>query len=116
MSSTTIVALADDPVILRNLRRLVETPDVSVVNFSSIDDLNLDEPPLAVVLGLEQSQAMEMVKHLKKQWPETLVAGFLLLVMLFFLRSWWLGRTHGRMTEANTGPRPEGEVIDADTH
>jgi len=79
MSLTTIVALTDDPVILRNLRRIIETPAVSVINLSSIDDLNLDEqPPLAVVIGLEQPQAMEMVKQLKKQWPETLVAGFLL--------------------------------------
>lgn len=78
MSSTTIVALTDDPVVLRNLTRLIETPAVSVINAPPVDDLTLNEPPLAVVLDLEQPQAMDLVKQLKKQWPEALIAGFLL--------------------------------------
>lgn len=78
MNSTTVIALTDDPVILRNLRRIIETSNVNVINLGSIDDLNLSESPLAMVLGLERPRAMEIVRQLKKQYPETLVAGFLL--------------------------------------
>ena len=78
MITTTIIALTDDPVVLRNLTRIVEAPGVRVINARSIDEINLKEPPVAVILSLEQTQAMEMIKQLKARWPEALITGFLL--------------------------------------
>ncbi len=70
--STSIATSTTDPVVLRGLRRLSPAHSVEVV----ADLEALQDPPPAVVVDLEQSDALEIVRRCRDRWPATLIAGF----------------------------------------
>ena len=69
---TTLVAVAIDPVGLRNLRRIADDLDLTLVEFASpLQVATGNVTPLAIAIQLELPNALEVVAALKTRWPES---------------------------------------------
>lgn len=76
MNGIRIVAITDDPVVLRGIERVGETLGAALDCFASLAAATFDDAPSAIVLDAEVARARETVGELKSRWPQTLVAGF----------------------------------------
>ena len=76
MGETRIVAVTDDPIVLRGLERVVGAIGANLHSFKSLVTATFDDAPLAIVVDAEMDAALEAVGAWKSKWPTTLVAGF----------------------------------------
>ena len=68
-----IVAITDDPIVLRGLERT----GAALRSFKSPAAARFDEAPLAIVVDGEMADALEAVREWKVKWPQTMIAGFI---------------------------------------
>ena len=68
-----IVAITDDPVVLRGLERAGAT----VQPFKTLKEAEFDNTPTAIVADAELPGVMESVREWKSKYPQTLIAGFI---------------------------------------
>jgi nitrite reductase/ring-hydroxylating ferredoxin subunit len=76
MGETRIVAVTDDPVVLRGLGRVAGAFGANLQSFKSLMTAAFDDAPLAIVVDAEIDAALEAAGAWKSRWPATLVAGF----------------------------------------
>jgi len=76
MDETRIVAVTDDPIVLRGLGRVAGAFGANLHSFKSLVTATLDDAPLAIVVDAEIDAALEAAGAWKSKWPATLVAGF----------------------------------------
>lgn len=76
MGETRIVAVTDDPIVLRGLGRVAGAFGANFQSFKSLVTAAFDDAPLAIVVDAEIDAALEAAGAWKSKWPATLVAGF----------------------------------------
>jgi len=76
MDETRIVAVTDDPIVLRGLGRVAGAFGANLHSFKSLVTATFDDAPLAIVVDAEIDAALEAAGAWKSKWPATLVAGF----------------------------------------
>jgi nitrite reductase/ring-hydroxylating ferredoxin subunit len=76
MGETRIVAVTDDPIVLRGLGRVASALGANFQSFKSLVTAAFDDAPLAIVVDAEIDAALEAAGAWKSKWPATLVAGF----------------------------------------
>ncbi len=76
MDETRIVAVTDDPIVLRGLERVAGAFGANLHSFKSLVTATFDDAPLVIVVDAETDAALEAVGAWKSKWPATLVAGF----------------------------------------
>ena len=76
MDETRIVAVTDDPIVLRGLGRVAGAFGANFQSFKSLVTAAFDDAPLAIVVDAEIDAALEAAGAWKSKWPTTLVAGF----------------------------------------
>ena len=76
MDETRIVAVTDDPIVLRGLGRVAGACGANFQSFKSLVTATFDDAPLAIIVDAEIDAALEAAGAWKSKWPATLVAGF----------------------------------------
>jgi nitrite reductase/ring-hydroxylating ferredoxin subunit len=76
MDETRIVAVTDDPIVLRGLGRVAGAFGANLHSFKSLVTATFDDAPLAIIVDAEIDAALEAAGAWKSKWPATLVAGF----------------------------------------
>jgi nitrite reductase/ring-hydroxylating ferredoxin subunit len=76
MGETRIVAVTDDPIVLRGLGRVAGAFGANLHSFKSLVTATFDDAPLAIIVDAEIDAALEAAGAWKSKWPATLVAGF----------------------------------------
>jgi nitrite reductase/ring-hydroxylating ferredoxin subunit len=71
-----IVAITDDPIVLRGLDRAAGALGADLDAFKSLEAAKIAHAPTAIVVDAELAGALEAVGQWKSTWPGTLVAGF----------------------------------------
>ena len=71
-----IVAITDDPIVLRGIERVAAASGAALDSFKSLAAATFDDAPTAIVLDAEITGALETVGEWKSRWPQTLLAGF----------------------------------------
>ncbi len=76
MGVTRIVAITDDPIVLRGLERAAGALGADLEAFKSLDGAQIALAPTAIVVDTELAGALEAAGQWKSAWPGTFVAGF----------------------------------------
>jgi len=71
-----IVAITDDPIVLRGLERVAAALGGDLEAFKSLDTAKIEQAPTAIVVDTESAGALEAAGQWKSVWPGTFVAGF----------------------------------------
>ncbi len=77
MAETRIVAITDDPVVLRGVERVAAASGAAFLSHPSLSDATFDDDaPTTLVADAEKPEALEAVSGWKAKWPKTLLVGF----------------------------------------
>lgn len=76
MTKMWIVAVTDDPIVLRGLERVADALGAILNTFKSLAAAKIDEAPTAIVVDVEVAGALEAVGKWRSQWPQALFAGY----------------------------------------
>jgi nitrite reductase/ring-hydroxylating ferredoxin subunit len=79
MDTERIVLVSQDPVLLRNIVKIVDETDVAFVAIRSIAEMPPDAVPTMIVLHLELAGAVEAIREWKTLWPDCFIAGSILM-------------------------------------
>jgi nitrite reductase/ring-hydroxylating ferredoxin subunit len=71
----SLVVLASDRLTLRNVGRLATTLDLEVAQTSLLSEVEAAEPPVAVIIDLEDEGGLDAVAESKERWPKAMVVG-----------------------------------------
>lgn len=74
-----ILALTSDALTLRKLAGVAAEIDSDLTPAESLDDTDEDRAPIAVVVELERTDVLDMIRESKDRWPLTMVIGVLKL-------------------------------------
>ena len=77
MNRAPIAAVTTDPLVLRLLGRLAQGLGVACQSFESIEGVELQQPPAALVVDIEREGALEAIAGWRSRWPDALIAGFI---------------------------------------
>lgn len=72
-----LILLSADPVIIRRVSQLAEEYGLAVTESPSAEPASGGMSPVAAVIDLQRSDALDRVRAWRAWWPDTLIAGYL---------------------------------------